>query len=179
MISGSIAVLLSMTYLLGFALYLRRPRETGALMPLTLPPLLLMSFAAWLACAHHAQTGDTSAAWPLRWGGVVTFLAALLPIALERDVDAISHRRPPIVVPALCWLTSLGALATALRRPTGFAAWNVSLVGAFLSLALVVAVAVTAANANRYAVSRRNQLAALGITGVLAAIQAAVAWYFI
>src|SRR6185436_30557 len=145
-VSGELVIVLSMAYVLGFALYLRFAQSTGARLPLTLPPLLLTTFAAWIACARLAQRGgaDTGEArMLLAVGGSATFLTALMAAIASRRARVISPRRPPILVPAIAWLTSFGALAMRLSPTTGFAAWNLSLFGAFVSLTLLPALAIS------------------------------------
>lgn len=198
--STRLVYLLSVVYAIWIVVSLRRVtrRQSGALALLLLPPLLLTTTDAWIGYARATQglrlygggrgafaAGIGEPLLVLWFGGLLTAgCAAIALLAVTRaSYDAIgSYPRPPIVVAALCWATSLVALVMpSLIFPTGggFAMWNISLATAFLSLALLIPLAVVAVIANRIVVPRRAQLIALATTLALALIQIAVAWQLI
>lgn len=196
--SARLALLFAFLYPFWFAISLKQRRHTGALLPLLMPPLLITTAAAWIGYAHVVQgmslanAGVASIAWGLAevlsmlvLGAIVTMICtgvALIAVARTR-YDAIgAFPRAPIVITVLCWLASGAATAMApIAFPTArlFAIWNISLTAAFISLALLVPLAVVASLAHRIVVPRRAQLIALTTTLVLALIQTAVAWKLI
>jgi hypothetical protein len=187
-----LAIAVTSLYALWFLVRIRRARHAASLLPLLMPPLLCTAFGAWVALARVVQgarlsgagrastaAGFADAMTVTGFGGIVTTICTVIAlIAVARGPnDAIgSYPRPPIVIAALCWLVSGAAFAIPGVFSPAFALWNVCLIAAFLSLALLIPVAVIANLASRRNVARRNQLLALGITALLAILQAAAAW---
>lgn len=195
--SSKIALVLSFVYSLWFiVVLLRTRRQRASLMPAILPPMLLLSTASWIGYANATQVAVSGrnqyatasqiqeALMLVAFSGIATaILAAIASAAVARmHYEAIgSYPRAPIVIATLCWATSGATLTmpTFIPSDAGFTIWNTSLAAAFVSLALLVPLAVVAGLANRVVVPRRAQLIALTTTLVLALIQTAVAWTLI
>lgn len=192
--STTVPVLATILYTTWFVLFARRARRTAALMPLTIPPLLLGAFAAWVGLANTARAasifpgsrvavaaGFADALSVVRFGLAITALCALIAIvgSLSQDDVIGAYPRPPIVIAVLCALPGSAALITPAVFRGSFAFWNATLIAAFLSLALLIPLAVVAMLGHRRTVSRRNQLLALGITLAIALLHTAVAWWLV
>ena len=179
-------------YTVWFLFFARRARRTAALMTLTLPPLPLASFAVWVGYANvvgglsragggriASAAGIAAALSAMRFGAALTAVLTIVAIIVAaRPKDAIGpYPRGPVVIATLCWtLTTAVVFMPSAIRPS-FAIWNVCLFMAFVSLALLIPLAVVAMLGHRRTVSRRKQLLALGITLAIALLQiAASSW---
>lgn len=163
----------------------RRARNTAALLPLTLPPLVIAAFATWIDYANLLRAmslasrvdvspvGIRDAFAMLLLGALVTLACTAIAsfLAWRRPDDAIAPQpRGPIVVACLVWLLDAAAIAMGafFPRHTSFTAWNVTLLLAFVSLALLVAIAIAAMLGHRRVVARGAQVKTLGVALLIA-----------
>lgn len=184
-------------YSICFLWFVRRVSHTVTALPLTLPPLVLGTFATWIGYANTVRglslagggRGATAAGLAdamaiLRFGTAATVFCAAVAVVvtarMRHDAGG-DFPRSMIAITSLCWAASAAAVVTLAVFPQhgSFAFFNTSLVAAFISIALMIPVVAGAMLFHDRTVARRNQLTALGITLSLAVVQTVVAWLLV